>query len=157
MRLRTDSAHIAGWKRAHALNGCPNTARVLEPGSAGVEDRCVCSSQKPENASVPPAELDDVWIIYRKQSFDSPAFMAGYALTCPAHRCMQGMHYWDHAYNCERKFDPDHFSCWTWTGTPEEGTLTANPSLMVATQIDGQPTGACGWHGFLRQGVMEPV
>jgi hypothetical protein len=37
-------------------------------------------------------------------------------------------------------------SCWTWTGSPEAGDLSATPSLAVV--------GECGFHGFLRGGVL---
>lgn len=135
MRLRTDSAHIAGWKRAHRLNGCPHAGKSAE---------CVCRSMKPENASVPEAEPGDVWRT-REGSADGPVI--GYGLTCPNERCDQGMHIWTHAYDCTDR-TPGH-SCWTWTGSPETDDLTATPSLHVMAELGG-----CGWHGWLRDGVM---
>lgn len=81
--------------------------------------------------------------------------LAGYVLTCPAPNCEEGVHLWVLASNCECR-DKDtgkccHAgvgTCWTWTGTPEEGNLTASPSLFAR--------GAkCEWHGWLRDGVMQ--
>lgn len=142
MRLRADSAHIAGWKRAHRLNGCPNK----DDG----RDECVCSSQKPEYALIPEAEEGDVWAS-RTQS----GTLIGYGLTCPAQNCMQGMHFWTHTIDC--KLPLDHGPDWSWTGSPEAGDLSASPSLMIVTEINGQPIDSCGWHGFLTNGQMRSV
>lgn len=91
--------------------------------------------------SVPPAQPGDVWRL-----------RAGYALTCPNERCDQGVHYWDHAWDCPLRQDANAPPCWTWTGSPEEGTLTASPSLHVLAE-----KGGCGWHGWLRDGEMVSV
>lgn len=75
---------------------------------------------------------------------------AGYAICCP--KC-QEIHYWTSANNCDRSdggscvHEKQHASCWTWTGSAEANTLTANPSLHAS--------GACGWHGWLRDGVLS--
>lgn len=125
MNLRTDSANLAGWHRA-MLKG------ALE--------------RKPDEdwthtLAVPPAELGDVW-----------RAGVGYALTCP-NDCDQGVHVWDHAWDCRpnaRKCTGA--GCWSWTGSPEAGDLTAQPSLHVLAE-----KGGCGWHGWLRNGEMVSV
>jgi uncharacterized protein DUF6527 len=139
VKLRTDSFHIAGWKRAHALRGCD-----CPPGQKNHV------AHKPRKYREPAAELGDVWKLHNRNGG-----LVGYALTCPLERCDQGVHAWDHAYNCAQRTDPDAPPCWTWTGSVEDGTLTASPSLMVMTEIDGRPLETCGWHGWLRDGVMS--
>lgn len=123
MNYRTDSAHLAGWHRA-LLSG----ALERKP-----------DADYSDTLAVPPAELGDVW-----------RAGPGYALTCPNASCKQGVHVWDHAWDCRpgaRKCDGS--GCWTWTGSIEGGTLTAQPSLHVLVS-----KGGCGWHGWLRQGEM---
>lgn len=122
MRLRTDSAHLAGWHRALNLG-----ALVQKPG----EDWR-------DTLAAPPAEPGDVWRLH-----------VGYALTCPKTDCTAGVHYWDHAWNCPRRYERDAPSCWQWSGSPEDGTLSATPSLHVLAE-----RGGCGWHGWLRNGQM---
>lgn len=75
-----------------------------------------------------------------------------YALTCPNAACEQGVHLWDHAYNCPVRTDPDARPCWSWTGSADDSTLSASPSLHVMAELGG-----CGWHGWLRDGEMVPA
>lgn len=149
MRLRTDSWYIAGWKRAAAL-GRPDVA-----GSV-LDD------------PVPAAELGDVWVIRfdgdRTQSHDNTPEdwpIIGYALTCPNEQCRFGVHDWTWANNCGEKLPEgearcthmrDRRSCWQWSGSVDDGTLTATPSLHSPTELGG-----CGWHGHLRDGEMVPA
>lgn len=141
MRLRTDSAIIAGWMRAHEIKGC-----VKEP--------CDHIAHDPKYNTVAPAQPGDVWRMYAMVGDEAPRqrIPIGYYLTCPEPGCDQGGHSWTHAYDCKGY---GHCSigdsCWTWTGSPEEGTLTASPSLFSP-----KPFG-CGWHGYLRNGVMEGI
>lgn len=133
MRLRDDSVHIAGWKRAHALLGC----------HCGPEMNHV--AHDPDLAGVEAAQPGDVWELRNKNGG-----LTGYGLTCPNEQCESGAHAWDHARDCPLRAAPDAPPCWAWTGSAEEGTLTASPSLHVVKEWGG-----CGWHGFLRNGQME--
>ena len=135
MRLRTDSFHIAGWKRAHALRGC----------DCGPDQKHV--AHKPKEYPDPPAEPGDVWVLRNRNGE-----VTGYGLTCPNETCEQGVHPWDHAYDCPRRGEADAPPCWSWSGSIEDGTLTATPSLHVLVE-----RGGCGWHGFLRNGEMVPA
>jgi hypothetical protein len=136
MRLRTDSGFIAGWKFGHDRVGCrcgPDLNHV---------------AHMPECADIPPAEPGDVWRLVT-QAGD----LLGYTLVCPNPECSAGVHAWTHAGNCEHRDHPAHASCWTWTGSPEDGTLTASPSLQVIASSAGD----CAWHGWLRNGEMVPA
>lgn len=83
--------------------------------------------------------------------------LGGYAIWCPKEDCNEGVHWWSHATDCKGMYGepckygerPGQSSCWLWTGSVEEGNLTAEPSLFAS--------GSCGWHGFLRQGEMVSV
>ena len=132
MRLRTDSLHIAGWKRSAELG-----ARQVDPDDNDV-------STHPDYAAIEPAQPGDVWIL-RNQN----GGIVGYGLTCPNEACDQGAHAWDHARDCPHRYERDAPPCWTWTGSIEDGTLTATPSLHVVKEWGG-----CGWHGWLRNGEM---
>lgn len=94
--------------------------------------------------SIPPATPGDVWRVLW-----STGPIAGYAIGCPL--CTQ-IHAWTSALNCSNKTHTGSCahsgvgSCWTWTGCAEDGTLSANPSLYAVR--------ACGWHGWLRNGVL---
>lgn len=133
MRFRTDSRYIA---EAKAL-GRPYA---------------VFYGTREQWKATPPAEPGDAW---RTRWYGSDA-VAGYDIGCP--KCRQ-VHGWTTAGNCasRRKLPDggttcDHMgvgSCWTWTGSAEEGTLSASPSLHA--------TGACGWHGFLTNGELRGV
>lgn len=88
---------------------------------------------------------------------DHPTWpVIGYGLTCPNRACLEGGHRWTHAHDCRGlygepcKAGPGRLSCWEWTGSPEDGNLSASPSLFI--DWDG-----CGWHGFLTSGAMTSV
>lgn len=143
MRLRTDSAHVAGWKRVHELLGCDCTPEVLAESAKPAGSRVGIAHvvHEPEHAGVEGAQPGDVWRIT-----DRPGNLLGYALACPNEACDQGVHFWTHARDCERE---SCAGCWAWSGSPEDGTLSATPSLWVAH--------GCGWHGFLTAGEMRSV
>lgn len=42
---------------------------------------------------------------------------------------------------------------WGWDGNLENPTIT--PSINCIAENDGKPTGGCGWHGFITNGVMR--
>lgn len=48
---------------------------------------------------------------------------------------------------------PNRLCVWQWDGNIERPTLT--PSINCIAEKDGKPTGGCGWHGFITQGVMK--
>lgn len=139
MRVRVDSAHIAGWKRAHALRGCEV--------SCGPEPDPNHVAHLAKYGTIDPAEDGDIWYV-RQQNL----VIAGFALTCPRPNCESGVHAWAHAHDCTQRDDPRHTSCWTWTGTPEKMDLSAEPSLMVDPS-----RGGCGFHGWLRKGNLVEV
>lgn len=86
----------------------------------------------------------DIWRVrwYKADGEEGP--IAGYAICCP--RCLK-VHAWTSALNCKPCPHQGKSSCWNWTGSAEDGTLSASPSLFAS--------GACGWHGWLRNGVLE--
>lgn len=111
-----------------------------------------------------PAQPGDVWRLrWYAQNGEGP--IAGYAICCP--KCLR-VHHWSSAGNCgsrrERELPDgegtvggkytmcDHQvargSCWDWTGSAEENTLSETPSLLE--------TGTCGWHGYLTNGELRP-
>lgn len=47
----------------------------------------------------------------------------------------------------------DALCIWGWNGNTERPTLT--PSINCIAEKDGKPTGGCGWHGFITNGVMK--
>ncbi len=50
---------------------------------------------------------------------------------------------------------PEKGKCniWAWDGNKESPTIT--PSINCVTHDeDGQPTGCCGWHGFITNGEI---
>lgn len=128
-----------------------------------------CSCQEPDCPNTleriratPPAEPGDTWRLFFHHEGEGDGPVAGYGICCPG--CRQ-VHYWSSASNCEPKVqrtgrNPDgsefsywtcehrerRESCWTWTGSAEEGTLSAYASLYAK--------GACGWHGWLRNGEL---
>ena len=113
------------------------------------------------------AKLGDVWVV--RQPPDEPnrrTFagsrrwpIIGFALTCPKQSCEFGMHVWDHAHECKAGHTVNGIiqlcqkgpnrGCWDWTGSPNNDTLTGSPSLHCVESFGG-----CGWHGWLRNGVM---
>lgn len=48
---------------------------------------------------------------------------------------------------------PDALCVWGWNGDRDKPTLT--PSINCIAEQDGKPTGGCGWHGFITNGVMK--
>lgn len=48
---------------------------------------------------------------------------------------------------------PDRLCVWQWDGNIERPTIT--PSINCIAEKDGEPTGGCGWHGFITNGVMR--
>jgi hypothetical protein len=145
IRFRSDSWHIAELK------------------SRGIEysyDRTGVSREA--WVATPEAQPGDCWRV-RWHSPDGQGAIAGYALCCPG--CRQ-VHPWTTATNCAGRYETSYAgqngqlhksmtcphsgtgSCWQWTGSAEDGTLTAMPSLWAS--------GACGWHGWLTNGEMRP-
>ena len=47
----------------------------------------------------------------------------------------------------------DKCHVWGWDGNVERSTIT--PSINCIAEKDGKPTGGCGWHGFITNGVMR--
>lgn len=139
MRFRTDNAHIAELKALGKPFKQFNDWPTREQWDA-----------------TPAAEPGDTWRLhwYRPIDYTGPELLAGYAICCPGCR---HVHCWTGALNCASKREResgvvtcDHngvASCWTWTGSAEDGTLTASPSLHAV--------GACGWHGWLQNGELR--
>lgn len=48
---------------------------------------------------------------------------------------------------------PGDLCIWAWDGNLDRPTLT--PSINCIAERDGKPTGGCGWHGFITNGVMR--
>lgn len=154
MRFRTDSAHIAELKRQ---------GKTLEESTFGGWPTLE------EWNAVPPAAPGDTWRTrwYKAGTEEGP--IAGYAIACS--RCLE-THRWTSALNCEPKIpwsvswvddqgvtqtsSGTHCqhsgvgSCWIWTGSAEANTLHASPSLHALKE-----KGACGYHGFLQNGVLS--
>lgn len=42
---------------------------------------------------------------------------------------------------------------WAWDGNVERPSLT--PSINCLAEKDGKPTGGCGWHGFITNGIIR--
>lgn len=84
--------------------------------------------------AVEPAAPGDIWRVhwYTAPGEPQPGPMAGYSIcytTCP---------------------HSGKGSCWSWSGSAEEGTLTAQPSLYCRADLSG-----CGYHGFLTNGILS--
>ncbi len=114
-----------------------------------------------EYEALPPGQPGDIWRVHwHKQDGEGP--LAGYAIWCP--KC-NDLHHWTGATNCtfqatEHTYKkPDGSdgtykvcghsgtaSCWGWSGSAEEGTLTARPSLLCHV---------CGFHGWLTNGLLS--
>jgi hypothetical protein len=122
--------------------------------------------------AVEPARAGDTWRVRWHAPEGQEGPIAGYDICCV--KCGH-VHSWTTATNCASKrqlpdweytdFDTgekrmvkggstcDHSgkgSCWTWTGSAEEGTLTAQPSLYCQEALGG-----CGFHGFLTNGEIQ--
>lgn len=48
---------------------------------------------------------------------------------------------------------PEDLCVWQWDGNVEHPTI--KPSINCISEKDGKPTGGCGWHGFITNGVMN--
>jgi hypothetical protein len=97
--------------------------------------------------ALPPGEPGDIWRIrwYKEGGGEGP--IAGYAIWCP--EC-NDLHHWTTATNCAKGatgacVHSGIGSCWEWTGSAEDGTLTARPSLLCHS---------CGFHGWLTNGSL---
>lgn len=112
--------------------------------------------------STPAAEPGDTWrILFYAPKGEPKDRLAGYDIACPKCRHVHG---WTSARNCgsrrERIIGGETYTmcdhqvarepCWTWTGSAEDGTLSASPSLHCDASIGG-----CGYHGFLTNGVLS--
>lgn len=133
IRFRSDNSHIARYRAEGYTN----------------KDSYGFSAEEWE--ATPIAEPGDIWRVLWWTPPGEVSPLAGYDICCP--KCRQ-VHGWTSALNCaSRRLDGrcDHSgvgSCWTWTGSAEDGTLSASPSLHAS--------GACGYHGFLQHGVLTP-
>jgi hypothetical protein len=149
VNVRRDSFHIAGWKRAHQLRGCECSPEMIAasqlPRFERSEGTVSHIAHDPEYFDIPAAQEGDVWRLT-----SAAGNLRGYALACPEQSCELGAHGWDHARDCADRGNAEAPSCWNWTGTPEDGTLTASPSLHCVKEWGG-----CGWHGWLQNGVMH--
>lgn len=124
----------------------------------------------PELVGVEPARPGDIWRVRWWVNVEQAAAgitegpIAGYAICCP--KCL-AVHQWTGATNCPQipwtHTEPDgrtysgtkcrHSgtgSCWDWTGSAEDGTLSASPSLYCQ-----ESKGGCGWHGYLTNGTLK--
>lgn len=117
----------------------------------------------PQLVGVEPAQPGDCWRTrWWAASGEGP--IAGYAICCP--KCLQ-VHSWSSARNCSTKrplpgggsvcAHSGIGSCWQWSGSAEDGTLTASPSLHAIAEgpkvgIEGH---GCGWHGWLQNGELK--
>lgn len=152
MRFRTDGDRYAEAK------GLGRTFEQEHSCKCGRDD-CPLAPSATNRAlwdATPAAEPGDTWRVhwYRPIDYTGPELLAGYAICCPGCR---HVHRWTGALNCASKREResgvvtcDHngvASCWTWTGSAEDGTLTASPSLHAV--------GACGWHGWLQNGELR--
>lgn len=151
MRFRSDPLEFASYKAAGITPDKLNDFGGFSPGEIEAYER------------FEPAQPGDTWRIrWYQEGGGGP--VAGYAICCP--RCRK-IHHWSIATNCSGQKTAHQYtdskgqariyetcehsgkaSCWDWTGSAEEGTLTARPSLHC-TAPD------CGWHGWLTDGVLK--
>ena len=145
IHFRTDNWHFAQCK----FKGTPRQEAWKDISQADYD-------------AIPLPVPGDIWrITWYKEGGGPGGPFAGYAICCP--KCGD-IHQWTTATNCA--FQPTSHSykstdgseksyktcghsgkasCWDWGGSAEEGTLTANPSLLCHT---------CGYHGWLRNGEL---
>jgi len=156
MRFRTDGWHFAdlkshGWDRERFVKEMGYPPEYID-----------------EFEKVPKAEPGDVWRVHWRKSdadgngIDGP--IAGYAICCI--KCGH-VHVWTTAGNCHKGETTHEYtddkgvkhsykicehngtgSCWTWTGSAEDNTLSAFASLQVTDQ-------KCGFHGWLENGYLR--
>jgi hypothetical protein len=155
MRFRTDGWHYAdlkthGWTRE----------RFVEEYKERVPDYL------DKFEATPIAEPGDVWCIHWYKEGIEQGPLAGYAICCI--KCGH-VHNWTTAGNCQTDVQAVHYtgtdgsdqqypacahkrtgagSCWNWSGSAEDNTLTASPSLLVTDQ-------KCGFHGWLQDGELR--
>lgn len=156
IRFRTDGITEAELHRDH-LAGKPVHACDSDYCRDHRDERCPYHREAWE--AVPPAAPGDTWRLTFHPGIDAPEGtegpLAGYAICCPG---CGDLHYWSSAANCATRRETaggfvtcDHqqqrTSCWTWTGNAEDGTLSAYASLHASR--------ACGWHGWLTDGVLR--
>lgn len=78
-----------------------------------------------------------------------PGSTAHIMFVCPnGRRCsiLLGPHFVDRP-------NPDGLCIWQWDGNMERPTI--DPSINCVSVKDGKPTGGCGWHGSITNGVMR--
>ena len=157
MRLRTDDWWTAGRKRViDVLKTVPDPRTDTETNWA---ESFLADLNNPDLEAAQPGDAwRIVWIEPGSWASsveeDDPRPLAGYILTCPSPECLEGVHLWVQAGNCncrdketQKCCHDGKGSCWDWSGKASDGTLTANPSLFAS--------GAkCAWHGWLRNGEM---
>lgn len=151
MRLRTDDWWTAGRKRA-VMKGARLHPLREDPGANWHQPYL----DQLADPTFEAAQPGDVWRIFWGKPEGEELPLAGYVLTCPNLSCADGAHAWTTASNCpaaqgERCAHYGIGSCWTWTGSPEAGDLSASPSLYCTLPL------GCGWHGWLRNGEMSPA
>lgn len=140
MRFRTDH-----------MTAAEEHARVLA-GKSRIPCTCDdldCASRPEVYEKVEPARPGDMWTC-----MFSDRGQAGYWLCCP--KCGD-LHAVTSASNCTEKgtfggyvmcrHQHERISCWTWSGSAENNTLTAHPSIHFV--------GECGWHGWLENGAFR--
>jgi len=162
MRFRTDGSHYAdlktfGW--TWEGDGERSYGKCFAPGPEYDEAKAGWDA-------TPKAEPGDVWRLHwgGVAELGESGPVAGYAICCPG--CGH-VHPWIRAKNCNQKVQKSYVdsktgqsvayescvhegvsSCWQWSGSAEEGTLTASPSLQV--QQDD-----CHWHGWIQAGDIH--
>lgn len=150
MRFRTDGWHYADLK------------------CAGITPEKFAEWHGPNQVEAyknfPAAEPGDIWRIHWYAPEGQQGPIAGYAICCP--KCKR-VHAWTTATNCSQKTIERSYtdkdgkvvkykscphegtgSCWNWSGSAENNTLTASPSLFNQAPD-------CGWHGWLQNGVLR--
>lgn len=149
MRFRTDGWHYADLKVTGMTFEQYYGARVATDEARKYWDE------------TPKAEPGDVWRIHWHHHVDGKQvddWIAGYAICCPG--CSR-VHNWTTALNCAtsrgegkcvHNSDRPYGSCWNWTGSAEEGTLSATPSLQVVKE---RCEWGCGWHGYITNGDLH--
>jgi hypothetical protein len=137
MRFRSDAWHFADHKRKSHSREQLSSWHYTPEQIAMIE-------------GIAPAQPGDTWRVHWYAA-EGLGPICGYAICCP--RCTE-IHLWSTASNCASRI-PDTASCahsgvgscWQWSGSAEDGTLTAQPSLYAVN--------ACGWHGWLTNGELQ--
>lgn len=144
MNFRTDSEYYATCK----VFACNDDGTLKATAEA---DLAFLSAE--DRAATLATDLPKPGDTWRLEWHSGP--FAGYAICCP--KCKR-IHHWDSANNCadgvingickhRRTEDGGQLgSCWVWSGSAEDNSLSAQPSLHVSL--------GCGWHGWLTNGVL---